>query len=260
MTRVDTGQEPEGLGVDSKAETIVRTDPVDPKDGSLRKKVIQGGAFFAFRQGIGVFLSLAGVLLVTRVIGPKQYGIFAMANGIVTFLFMVGTWGLDVYLLRKTEEPTQHEFDQAFSVLFAISLVFFLGIACLSLHIASFVKTPGLALLLTFLAAAIPFNLLAIPAIVKLDRHLNFKQVAINELLGQSSMYLIAIPLAFAGAGAWAPSSGFVLQQLVLMVLSYWTAKYKPSFLLGSSSRVTNVEVRTCLFQLDLGVAAAWPG
>jgi O-antigen/teichoic acid export membrane protein len=169
------------------------------------------------------------------VIGPREYGIYAMAAGIVIFLYMVGTWGIDVYLLRKTEKPSEHEFNQGFTVLLCISLIFFLGLALLSHQIASFVKTPAIATLLVFLAAAIPFNLLAIPPVVKLDRDLNFKQVAINELLGQTSMYVVAIPLAFAGAGAWAPASGFVLQQLVLMALSYGTAKYKPSLCWNSS-------------------------
>jgi O-antigen/teichoic acid export membrane protein len=198
-------------------------------EAGLRKKVLQGGAFLAFRQAIGVVLSLAGVLLVTRVIGPRQYGIFAMAMGIVTFLYMLGTWGIDIYLLRKTEKPSEHEFNQGFTVLLCISSAFFLALAALSHLIASFVKTPAVAPLMIFLAAAIPFNLLALPAIVKLDRDLNFRQVAINELLGQASMYVIAIPLALAGAGAWAPASGFVLQQFVLMMLSYASARYKPS-------------------------------
>jgi PST family polysaccharide transporter len=79
-----------------------------------------------------------------------------------------------------------------------------------------------------FLAAGIPCSLLALPAVVKLDRNLNFRRVAINELTGQASMYAMAIPLAFAGGGAWAPASGFVTQQVILLGLSYWSAGYRP--------------------------------
>jgi O-antigen/teichoic acid export membrane protein len=199
-----------------------------PETG-LRKKVLQGGAFLAFRQAIGIVISLTGVLLVTRVIGPRQYGFYAIAMGIATFLYMLGTWGMDVYLLRKAEKPTAQEFNQAFTVLLCISLVFFFGLAALSHPIAAYEKIPGVSRLIMFVAAAIPFNLLALPAIVKLDRDLNFKQVAINELIGQASMYAVAIPLAFAGNGAWAPAIGLVTQQLVLMLLSFRSARYLPS-------------------------------
>ena len=213
----------------SGAACRAETNRIAQADVSLRKTVLRGGAFLIFRQAIGLALSLAGVLLVTRVIGPRQYGLYAVATGIVSFLCAFGTWGLDVYLLRKTEKPGEREFHQAFTLLLCISAVFLGGLAVLSPLIASFVKISGVTPLIVFLAAGIPFNLLAIPAIVKLDRDLNFKQVAINELAGQAVMYAVAIPLAFAGGGAWAPASGFVTQQLVLLGLSYWSAGYRPS-------------------------------
>jgi O-antigen/teichoic acid export membrane protein len=195
----------------------------------LRKKVLRGGAFLTGRQAVGMALSLAGVLLVTRVIGPRQYGLYSVAVGIVTFVCALGTWGLDVYLLRKSETLDETEFDQAFTILLCISAVFLVGLSILSPIIASFVRISGVAWLVVFLAAGIPFNLLALPAVVKLDRNLNFKQVAINELVSQASMYAVAIPLAFAGCGAWAPASGFLTQQFVLAVLSYRSAGYRPS-------------------------------
>lgn len=217
----------DGSEVGAKGEEVNRN--AEQSNGGLRKKVLRGGAFLTFRQAIGVVLSLAGVLLVTRVIGPLQYGVYATAMSVVFFLTMVGTWGVDIYLLRKTEKPTEQEFDQAFTVLLCISLIFFGGLAALSHTIAVFVKDPHISRLIMFMAMAIPMNLVAWPAIVKLDRDLNFKQVAINELIGQTSMYVVSIPLAFAGTGAWAPASGWVTQQLVLMVLSFRSARYRPS-------------------------------
>src|SRR5271167_2437137 len=95
---------------------------------SLRRNVIQGGAFLVGRQAAGIVLSLVGVLLVTRIIGPHQYGIYATAVGIVLFLSNLGTWGLDVYLLRKSEEPTTEEFNQVFTLLALIAVVFTVGI------------------------------------------------------------------------------------------------------------------------------------
>jgi len=137
--------------------------------------------------------------------------------------------GLDVYLLRKAEAPDEKEFHQAFTLLLCISAAFLGGLCILSPVIASFVRISGVARLLMFLAVGIPFNLLALPAVIKLDRDLNFKQVAINELISQGSMYVVSVPLAFAGYGAWAPASGFLTQQVLLAALSYRSAGYRPS-------------------------------
>lgn len=220
---------------DVEAETSGTPANGDPEPsgggdkGGLRHKVLRGGAFLAFRQAIGMVLSVAGVLLVTRVIGPRQYGLYATASGIVVFLQNLGTWGLDIYLLRKTEMPDKKEFDQAFTLLACISLLFLGGLVVLSPVLAAVVKMAGVTKLLAFLGLAIPFNLLAFPAVVKLDRDLDFKQVAVNELLGQTSMYAVSIPWALAGGGAWAPASGFVLQQMVVMGMSFRSAPYRPS-------------------------------
>jgi O-antigen/teichoic acid export membrane protein len=195
---------------------------------SLREKAIKGGAFLLVRQAIGLVISVAGVLLVTRIIGPRQYGLYAVGAGIVTFLYMFGTWGLDACLLRKTEEPDEKEFHQAFTLLLLAALALAGGALALRHLIAAFLKMPEESSLLFALSLGIPLNLLTVPAVVKLDRDLNFKQVAINELLSQAGYYVVAVPLAFRGAGAWAPAAGFLMQQASLLTLSYWTARFRP--------------------------------
>ena len=195
---------------------------------SLREKAIKGGAFLLIRQAIGIIISVVGVLLVTRLIGPRQYGLFAAGAGIVTFLYAFGTWGLDVCLLRKAEDPEAKEFHQAFTLLLLIALALCIGVMSLRHLIAVFLKMPEESSLLFVLALGIPLNLLTVPAVVKLDRALNFKQVAINELVSQAGYYLVAVPLAFRGMGAWAPVAGFLTQQASLLTLSYWTAKFRP--------------------------------
>ncbi len=197
---------------------------------SLRQKTIRGGAILVGRQAAGMVLSLVGVLLVTRVIGPREYGIYATGLGIVTFLSTFGTWGLDVYLLRNLEEPTTEEFDQAFTLLFWISFLFTLPILAFSGRIASFVRMPEAGPVLAVLSLGTPFSLLVLPSIVRLDRDLNFKQVAFNELVSQVAFYILAVPLALKGAGAWAPTAGCLVQQVSLFVLSLRSAKLRPGW------------------------------
>ncbi len=46
----------------------------------------RGGAYLAARYGLGVFVSLGNMLVMTRWIGPHAYGLFVTAIGIVAFL------------------------------------------------------------------------------------------------------------------------------------------------------------------------------
>jgi len=197
---------------------------------SLREKAIKGGAILVGRQVVGIALSLVGVLFVTRVIGPREFGIYAPGLGITTFLSTFGTWGLDVYLLRKSERVTAEESDQAFTILFWISLAFTVPIVAFRTLIAGLIRIPEAGAVLGVLSIGIPFSLLAIPAIVKLDRELNFKAVAVNELVSQVLCYVFAVPLALRGAGAWAPVVGSLAQQVSLCLLSFWTAQLRPGW------------------------------
>jgi O-antigen/teichoic acid export membrane protein len=153
----------------------------------LRARVIRGGAAIAIRQCLGMGLSVVSVLLVTRIIGPYQYGIFAAVYGIAAFIATAATWGLDVYLLRKAAEPTSAEYDQAFT-LFTATSVFFVGGLTLFRHsISRFAGLPEIASPLAIMSLFIPSNLLNNPGVVRLDRTLKFQRVAVIELAGQAN-------------------------------------------------------------------------
>src|SRR5437588_509667 len=198
---------------------------------NLRQRALSGGVILVLRQGIGTLLSLAAVLLVTRVIGPVEYGVYAAAIGILVFLGAVAVWGLYVFLLRKPSEPTNEEFDQAFTLLFGLGVSLALSLILLRGAIASLLHLPAVAPIIAAAAVGLPINLLTIPAVVRLDRDLNFKRVAFNELISQSSYYVLAVPFAFLGAGAWAPTAGWLVQQLSLFVLSHASVNLKLKFL-----------------------------
>jgi O-antigen/teichoic acid export membrane protein len=195
----------------------------------LRSKVIKGGALMVVRQALGILLSLIGVLFITRVIGPTEYGLYGVAYGLVSFLGGLGIWGMDVYLLRKTSNPDQQDYDQAFTLLLCISSVFALSLVLGQNIIAQRVlNLPQVAPLLAVMGLTLPLSLLNLPLTIKLDRDLNFQRVATIELVSQVSYYVIALPLANQGAGAWAPVSGLWLQQITMVLLTLFSTKLRP--------------------------------
>ena len=197
---------------------------------NLRRRVFRGGAAIAMRQAIGMGLSVINVLLVTRVIGPTQYGVFAAAYGIVAFIANAATWGIDVYLLRKPTDPTAAEYNQAFTLLFATSVIFVGGLTLFRGAVSHLSGIAELALPLAAMSLFVPCNLLSVPAVVSLDRDLKFDRVALIELVGQVSGYAVAVPLAFRGWGAWAPVDGMLTTQSIMLALSYASVSLRPRF------------------------------
>ncbi|MCI0568700.1 MAG: oligosaccharide flippase family protein [Acidobacteria bacterium] len=196
----------------------------------LREKVLRGGIYLSLRQGIGLAVGVAGVLLVTRLIGPTQYGLYRGALEIMAFFAGVARWGLDAYLVRREEQPTRAVYNQAFSLLLLGSL----GFAALG-----FMSEPLLGRWmgdirylapLRFLLAALPFTVLSIPAVAQLERELDYRKVAALETVGQILYQGLSVALAWKGWGLWAPVAGYILWQVWTTLASCVLARYRPGW------------------------------
>src|SRR5205807_753225 len=82
---------------------------------------IRGGAYLSLRYGLGVFVSLGNMLVMTRWIGPHPYGLFVTAIGIVAFLSNLARAGVDIYLVRLEPAPDQRIYDIAITLVLFIS-------------------------------------------------------------------------------------------------------------------------------------------
>src|SRR4028118_1110951 len=195
---------------------------------SLRTQVLRGGTYLVLRQGLGVVISFAGVLLLTRIIGPKDYGIYAAATAIFLYLQMLSQLGIEVYLVRREGEEELEVYHQAFTLLLLPGLGGML-LALLALPLLDqWVKLEGFRPAVQALFLGLPVVLLTQVPMARLERNLDYKRVALIELLNQIVYYLVAFPMAFQGFGVWALVTGWWVQWLQSLVLLYWSASYRP--------------------------------
>ena len=90
---------------------------------SLRSQVMRGGVYLALRQGLGMVISLGGVLLLTRTIGPDQYGIYTAVYSLFWYLQTISQLGISVYLVRREgQEEQKFIYDQGFTLLLLMAL------------------------------------------------------------------------------------------------------------------------------------------
>src|SRR5689334_20930932 len=85
----------------------------------LRGKVLQGGALMMGRQLMTMCLSLVGLLMITRIIGPAAYGSYVAAVGIYLYAQNLGQAGIGVYLVRAAEEVDERTCRVATTLLLA---------------------------------------------------------------------------------------------------------------------------------------------
>src|SRR5215217_447906 len=196
----------------------------------LRNIAVRGGLYLVLRQGLGIVISVVGLILLTRILGPEAYGLWAAAYGIYSYISGLSRWGVDVYLIRRKQEPQPQDYNQAFSLLLLVSLVTS-GLAILALPLLDgWVRLEGFGSIGLALFAGLPVALLPLIPSAQLERTLDYRKIALVELSGQTATYVVALPLAYQGLGSWAPVGGLWASQLLTLSLLYWISGYRPRF------------------------------
>lgn len=194
----------------------------------VRDQAFRSGAFLAGRHVLGVAVRLVGVVLLTRTIGPSAYGLYAGPLAIVTVLATLSTAGIEMYLIRREEEPDKEIDDQAFTFLLVSSAAGTVLAAVAAVALRGSLLDERFTAPLLALACSIPLNVLWVPAQARLERAFRYREVAGIELAGEVVLYVVALVLAAGGAGLWAPVAGYLAMQAWLLVSSYWVARYRP--------------------------------
>jgi len=197
---------------------------------SLRTEVMRKGSYLVFRQGAGTLIGLIGILLLARLIGPANYGLYAAAGGVYTFLQLAADWGVMIHLERRPEELSAHDLHVAFTLLLLLAAGFgTLGLAILPL-LSHYMGVAQFETIARTLFLGLPLVLGTQVPLAKLERAMDYRWIVMAELGGQIAFYVAALPLAFKGAGVWAPTIGWWAQQLTVGMLLFPMAGYRPRF------------------------------
>jgi PST family polysaccharide transporter len=196
--------------------------------GGLRGKVFQGGALMMIRQLVAMGLSLIGLLMITRIIGPAAYGPYVAALGIAQYAQNLGQAGIGVYLVRAAGDVDDRTYHVATTLLLLSVIGLVVVLECSLGLITAWAPLPDLAPLLSVMLLSLIPQTLAVAASARLERALDFRRVAIIEVAGQLIYYALALPLVYAGFSVWALVAGLCLQQVFACVAFHVAARYRP--------------------------------
>lgn len=194
----------------------------------LRQTAIRSGAYLAVREAVGAAVRLAGLVVVTRRIGPSDYGIYTAAAVYSSLAVLVAQMGCEVFLVRQPGPLESRRYDEAFTFLLATStLMAAVGIG-LTFLLAPWIRPTGALDPTRVLLASTPINVLWAPAQAAIERRFAYRAMGLLELGGDVVLYATAVPLAMRGGGAWALVAGYVAWQTWLLVGAIVLAGLRP--------------------------------
>lgn len=158
-------------------------------------------------------LSLGAVLVLTRLIGPTDYGLYAAAYQVTTFLALLARLGVDAWLVCR-ERDTPEGYDQAFTIVAVSGILLATAGLALTAVADSLWNDPRFVSPVRVMLLILPITVLSAPAQARLERSLRYRAVAALELTGQLAYLAVAFAAALAGAGVGAPIAGYLTWQL----------------------------------------------
>ena len=200
----------------------------DGKD--LKRKAVQSTAWLASNRLVTQVISWCVTLVLARLLAPADYGLFAMAVAVITFLELFQEFGVGAAIVQR-QDLTQHQLSTVFWTTLGASTVI-AGAAALGAPIAAkFYHEERLlpiiqALSLTFLVnslGTVPFNLLT--------KAIDFRRRFIAEASAVIVSSGLALFVAWRGFGVWALVAGTlgraVTLNLTALVLSRWLPRFE---------------------------------
>lgn len=181
-------------------------------------------------QGSRVALQLVGLLLLSRLLEPADFGLVAMAMVVVNFANLFRDMGVTAAVIQRPELTATTQVTAYWtSVLAGAGIALLIGL--LSPLVANFFKAPDLRWLLIAIAAAFPIASAGAVQQALLERESRFATVARIEMTSGAAALLLALWSAWLGAGAYAIAvqtvANVALSTLQLSRASSWRPALK---------------------------------
>lgn len=165
-------------------------------------------------RGVLIAINLLSYVIIARLVGPEDVGVFSVASAFVAMLAIFRDFGTGYYI-ATTRELTQEKLNTAFTFSWLIGFLVFLIIELISHPVGVFFEDERVTGLLRLLA----FNSVVLPVtgclMTAMRRQFLYGRVFWVNLAGSLAGALTTISLGYLGYGAYALAIGVTTNYIV---------------------------------------------
>lgn len=170
---------------------------------NLRESARVGLAWNYAGLAVRSFSGLVIGIVLARLLGPKPFGVVAIASLIIGVANLIADFGFGNALVQR---ETLCDADIRFSFWFQMFAGCVLAMICVALShpVAAFFREPNAVPVICATAATFPIQAIGQTASALLRRRLAFRTIQVAQLSSNIGGYLgLGIPLAWMGYGVW---------------------------------------------------------
>lgn len=203
----------------------------------LKQQAVNSVKWTTISTGIGSFMQLIQVVVLTRFLDKEDFGLMAMALFVIGISKIFIDMGVSNALIYK-QQVNKYQLSSLFWLNILLGIAIFLIVIFLSPFIADFYETPDLIGVIDWVAV----SFLIIPwgqqFEALLRKNLRFKILAIQDITGKTAGLIVAIVLAVMGYGVYALVFANLVTSIVFVLVQSIVGykDYRPQFLFSLRS------------------------
>lgn len=196
---------------------------------NLRKQAAKGVLWSFIQRWGSHVISFSVFLLLARLLGPKDFGLVAMAGIFIAFMKVFLDQGFATAIVQRENLEPEH-LDTAFwaGLLISIGLI---GLSLLTAPaIADFYDEPQLAGVIGWLSLGFLFKALNSVQTAILTRKFAFKTLAVRSIIAMVIGGTVGITMALTGQGVWSLVGNQLAMGLAEVVVLWSVSDWRPGW------------------------------
>jgi O-antigen/teichoic acid export membrane protein len=176
-----------------------------------------------------VIIKVFTIIILARFLTPEDFGVFGLAVFVISLSHVLVDSGLSGSLI-KNKFVSEKDYSTVFVFSIVLAFILYIIFYMLATYIAIFYEVAELEIVIQVSAITLIIKPLSIIHVVKLTKLSDFKSQTKIYIISSILSALIAVSLAYAGAGYWSLVAQQVADALISSLLFFLKLKSFPSF------------------------------
>lgn len=207
----------------------------------LKAKAAKGAGMNIIMQFLSFLCNTLGVVVLARLLAPKDFGLVSMVSVISMWLMNFGANGFTEFIIQK-KHITKEEVNSIFWLHLFVATILAVGFTCLGFFLSDFFAEAALTGIAAVMSIGFILQALSTSHLALLKRDMKFPSIAIAEMVAVTLSIVFAIAYAIVGMGYWA----VVVRQLtipaVTMIAAWLLSSWRPGAPRHLSNGVTGLK------------------
>ncbi|WP_294122117.1 lipopolysaccharide biosynthesis protein [Sphingomonas sp.] len=193
----------------------------------LRRAALTGIRWTAAMNWMAQGIAVGTVLVMARLLGPTEFGLYSIASAIVFIGATFADQGFSVALIQR-REVTPRDLHSVFWASLSLGALFAIGMAAAAGPLSIWFNSPELKGVVLALAPVVPIMAVGGLLNAQLTHALRFRALTWLSVLSAAAGAVLGIVMAATGFGVWSLVGQVLVGNLLGLVGGFIATRYRP--------------------------------